>query len=351
MNSRERFITAARMGKPDKVPVAPYIGNYAASIVGTPISEYNTNARKMAEAQIAVWEIFKHDWVVAQSDQYYIAEGYGVVSEQPYNSTPHLKKPAIEELSEVEKLKVPNPYKDGRMPVVLEAVNILRNTFKGEIVVRGPGCGPFSMAAHTMGTEKFLMELAMAEAEEDIDKQKAIFELMEFTSDCLIAFQKAVLEAGSDIATCGDSLASLDVISPAMYEKYVFPYEKKVFDAINPVCKKYDAVSLLHICGNTTKILPLICQTGTNILECDYKVNLKEAKRIVNGQICLAGNVDPSSVLLAGTPDEIRNASIKCIEDTGENGGFILDSGCEVAMYTPIENMKAMIEAARNYNY
>ena len=51
MNSRERIITAARGGKADVIPVAPYIGNYGAAVAGVPISEYNTNSKKMAQAQ------------------------------------------------------------------------------------------------------------------------------------------------------------------------------------------------------------------------------------------------------------------------------------------------------------
>ncbi len=220
MNSRERFITAARLGDPDVVPVAPYMGNFGAAVAGIPISAYNTDGKKMAEAQIIAWEKLGQDVVVAQSDNYYIAEGFGVKIQQPVNTTPHVIKPAIDDLSEVPKLKIPDPYKDGRMHVYLDAVNILKNRFNGEVAVRGPGTGPFSLAGHILGTQNFLMELALAEHEDDGESKKYIMELMEITSESLIVFLKALVEAGSDVAMCGDSLASPDVISYSTYPAF-----------------------------------------------------------------------------------------------------------------------------------
>jgi len=55
MTSRERFLAAARREKPDRVPAAPYNGNFGAALAGTPISIYNTSAARMAEAQLRAW--------------------------------------------------------------------------------------------------------------------------------------------------------------------------------------------------------------------------------------------------------------------------------------------------------
>ena len=348
MTSRERIIKASKGNSTDVVPVAPYMGNYGARIAGVPISQYNTCGKRMAQAQLRAWEIHQQDVVVAQSDNYYIAEGFGCITNQPYDSTPYLEKPAIDDINEITKLKIPDPLKDGRMPVYLEAVNLLKHKLNGQVAVRGPGTGPFSLAGHILGTEKFLMEIALAEAEDDCEKKKQIHELMELTSDALIKFLTELVKAGSDFAVVGDSLASLDMISPKYYYNYVFQYEKKVFDKLKPICEKHNAVTLLHICGDTTKIFPKICETGADIFECDYKVNLKEFKEISRGRVSLMGNIDPSSILLMGNENDVTNAAWKCMDDAA-GSGFILGSGCEVAMDTPQENIKAMVNAARNY--
>ncbi len=352
LTSLERIICAARLRVPDVVPVAPYVGNHGAKIGGALLGEYCSNGKRMAEAQYRAWEIYGQDAVVAQSDNYYIAEGFGTVVEFFKDSTPALKKPAIDDILEVYRLKVPDPYADGRMPVYLEATEILSGKLKREgICVRGTGTGPFSLASHLMGTENFLVQLATAEADEDAERLDAFRLLMDLTSDALISFARALLSAGANLVQNGDSLASINMISPAMYKKWAFPYEKKYFDAINPECLKYNAASILHICGNMTPVLDCMADTGAQILELDTAVNLAEAKARIGKRVCLMGNIHPTAVLLQGTPEEVEAACEKAIADAGAGGGFILGSGCEVPPFAPQANLKAMIATARRHSY
>ena len=351
MTSRERFLAAARGRRPDKVPAAPYNGNFGAALAGTPISIYNTSADRMAEAQIKTWEALGQDVVVAQSDNYYIAEGFGCVIHQPFDTTPNLVRPAVETLEEIGRLRVPDPYRDGRMHIYLDAVHKLRRHFGPEVALRGPGTGPFSLASYLAGgTEYFLMEIATAEADEDKDRERRLLDLMALSTDALIAFLKALLEAGSDTAQAGDSLASLSMISPSIYEKYVYPFECKVFAAINPIARAKGAVTILHICGDTRKILPLMARTGADILEIDAKVDMGEAKRLVEGRAALMGNLEPTTVLFQGTPELVRREAESCMRSCAAlDGGFILGSGCEVVPKSPLENLKAMVESAHGF--
>jgi len=301
MTQRERFLAAAKRQKPDLVPVAPYMGNFGAAIAGVPIGEYNTDARAMAAAQIRAWELLGQDVVVAQSDAYYIAEGFGCGIHQPKDATPHLVKPAAPDVASACRLSLPDPRSDGRMPVYVEAVRLLRSHFGSSVAVRGTGTGPFSLASYLAGgTENFLMEIATAEAEEDADLERDIKTLMELSSDALIAFLKATIEAGSDIAQAGDSLASLSMISPKIYEKYVFPYEEKVFGTINPIIHERGGATLLHICGDTTRILPLMCRTGADIVEIDSLVDIGAARAAHGGKVAFMGNVEPSRSWMIG---------------------------------------------------
>lgn len=351
MTSRERFLAAATGKSPDKVPAAPFNGNFGAAFAKMPLSMYNTNARNMAEAQIKTWEYLGHDVVLAQSDNYYIAEGFGCVIHQPHDTTPNLVTTAVPSLDEIGRLKVPDPYKDGRMHVYLDAVHLLRERLGDEVAIRGPGTGPFSLASYLAGgTEYFLMEIATAEADEDKETEGKLLDLMELSSDALIAFSIALLKAGSDTVMAGDSLASLSMISPAIYEKYVFPYEYKFFQAVKPYVREKGGASILHICGDTRKILPLMAKTGADILEIDSKVNMAEAKELTEGRVALMGNLDPTTVLFQGTPDLIRREAESCMRSCSAlSGGFILGSGCEVVPKSPPENMKAFVETAHGF--
>lgn len=351
MNSFERYKGAVRHDEPDCVPVAPYIGLFGGVAGGARLDRYCQSGKLMAEAQLRTLELCDTDVVVAQSDNYYIAEGFGIEVEHHEDSIPTETGPAVNSLEEVYDLQVPNPQTDGRMSVFLEAIEILSKQLKNERIIRSPGTGPFSLAGHLMGLDKFLMEIAMVAVEPDEKKEKALRHLMELTTDALIEFHKACIDAGADTVHAGDSLASLDMISPQIYTKWVFPFEKRYFSEINAYGRSKETATILHICGDTTKILSQMAETGADILEIDSKVDLKIAKEMVGSKVCLMGNIEPSAVLLQGTVMEVEHACRKAIEDAGKGGGFILGSGCEVPPRTAVENIQAMVRVGRSYTY
>ena len=61
--------------------------------------------------------------------------------------------------------------------------------------------------------------------------------------------------------------------------------------------------------------------------------------------------IDPVAILLEGDPDTVAVASQQAIEKAGQDGAFILGSGCEVAQKTPLENLIAMRETGRRFRY
>ena len=88
--------------------------------------------------------------------------------------------------------------------------------------------------------------------------------------------------------------------------------------------------------------------TRADILSLDQAVDFKKAKEAVGKEVCLMGNMDPSR-LYCGEPSEIEGLSKTCIKDAGEEGGFILASGCEIPPDCPPENLRMLIHVARTY--
>jgi uroporphyrinogen-III decarboxylase len=91
--------------------------------------------------------------------------------------------------------------------------------------------------------------------------------------------------------------------------------------------------------------------SGADVLEIDHKVDIVQACRIVGPEVALWGNLDPVGLLARGTPDQVEHASshlLKAIRFSGHRR-FVLSSGCTLALETPVENLEAMVRAARAF--
>jgi uroporphyrinogen decarboxylase len=342
MTSRERVLATLERRPTDGVPVGPMMLDLGAAVIDAPIGLFCSDPEVMARGQLALHEQVGQDVIFVGCDNYYIAEGFGCVTELPVDETPHLVRPPLERIGDVDALRVPDPLTEGRMPVMLEATRLVRKAVGDEVAIRTPGTGPFALASYFVGTQDFLIEIGMAKAGMPGSDPQAIHRALDLAADALIAFGRACVDAGADLLHCGDSLASCDVISPADYEEWAFPYERKVLQA----GKETGAKTLLHICGDSSKVLHLYAETGADVIEVDHKVDLALARRLVGERACLIGNVDPVTVLLQGTPELVRTASQRCL-DAAPGGGYVLGSGCVVPRITPLENVRAMVQTAR----
>lgn len=347
MNSLERVRLAASGRVADRVPVGPYLANWTARWAGIPLSLYCTNGRAMAEAQLRAWERLGQDIIFPDSDNYYLAEGFGCVAHIPEDDIPTLAQPAMERFEQVFDLDAPDPEQDGRMPVFLEAIERIHAQVGDEVAIRVPGTGPFALASYLIGLEPFLSELALVHRGRDETQREALERMLDLTTEALICFGLAELRAGAHIIQCGDSLASGSVISPEMYRMWVLPRHQRVFRA----WKEAGALTVLHICGNNSRVLELHAQTGADIVAVDHLVDLRLAKQTIGDRVCLIGNLDPVRTMLQGTPAQVEQQARACLKAAAEGGGYILGTGCEVPLDTSVENLEALVRVGKAHRY
>ena len=344
LSSRERVLRTIRRQPTDCVAVAPYMYDVSVVAAGVSLLDYYTDAEVMARAQLRLHELVQQDVISVGSDNFYIAEGFGCQTTREEQELPALLKPAVDALSGVFEIEPLDPQTDGRMPVMLEAIAKVRAAVGDEVAVRSPGTGPFALASYLIGTQQWLCEVGMIEAGMDGTNEEAVRHALDVTTETLIRFGKACWDAGADIIHCGDSLASCDMISPQTYQRFAMPYQQKVFQA----WKEHGITgSILHICGDSTKVLDLYADTGADLIEIDNMVDLAVAKEKIGERVTLVGNVHTVTDLLQGNPQSVRAAAERCIRQAGGGRGFILGSGCIVPRHAPIENLQEMVRVAR----
>jgi uroporphyrinogen-III decarboxylase len=79
------------------------------------------------------------------------------------------------------------------------------------------------------------------------------------------------------------------------------------------------------------------------------RTDMVRAKEILGKNCCLQGNV-PSSMIVTGSPQEVKEYCRNLIETVGKGGGFILAAG-SISDNPKLENLQAMMAAVREYGW
>lgn len=330
MTPKER-IQATLRGQPvDRPAVTPIFMSWAAGFLGRTYREYYLDGDVLAESQLAVAKAFNLDQVSAISDPWREASAYGMEFDYPEHGVGRPRSVLIRSLQDISRIR-PFAIEQAERPAQrIASVRKMAKAIGRTHSVLGWVEGPLATYADLRGVESMFLDL--------IDNPRMYLTAAEIIIDNQIRFAKAQAAAGADMVGVGDSVASL--ISPPMYQQFVLPFEKRLFDAIHEA----GAAVKLHVCGDISNSIRFMAQTGCDIIDVDWMVALDEARAAVGPKITLAGNFDPSAVLLQGTPQEVANAARQNIEMGGPR--FVLQPGCEVPPGTPEANIRAFCPCA-----
>ncbi len=331
MNSFDRVMNRLRGEPVDRPPNFNIMMQFAAHHIGQPLSRYYQDYRVLCAANFAVQQDFELDLVQAISDPYRETADFGATIEFPDDGLPLCRQPLLQEASDLAGLIAPNPATGRRMSDRLEAIRLMREQVGGQVPVMGWVEGALAEAADLRGVNEIMLDLAL--------EPEWVTELLERVVEVAIAFAEAQVEAGADIIGLGDAVASL--VSPAMYRQFALPYEQRIFAAV----KAKGALARLHICGNTNKILPDMLDSGADIIDLDWMVDIGRAGEIYGARAAVCGNFDPVAVMLQGTPAQVEAATLACARQAGPY--WISGAGCEIPDGTPLENLRAQSRALR----
>lgn len=334
MNSYERVMARVKGQPVDRVPNLCIMMGFAAKYAGVPYHDFCLNPEKMVEANIAVAQKFNLDIVTVMSDPYGEAVDYGMEVEFPEDANPHaVRNLWQDDEPSAESLPLRSIEETTRMKDRVRAIELYAEKVKGVYPIAGWVEGAVAEYCDLRDINEAMMDLA---EEEDF-----LEEVLQRITDQAIVYIKAQIKAGADIIGIGDAACSL--LGPRLYEKYGFPYEKQLVDAIH----ENGALAKLHICGNTGPLLPKIAELGVDIFDLDWMVDYEESVKILHGISSINGNFDPVAVLQESSPEEIRKAVYERLQKGDER--TLISAGCEVPRDTPHENLMAVGEAIVSY--
>lgn len=330
MNSYERVMNRFE-GKPvDRLPNFSLIMMLGAKQVGVTFGEYVSNYRHLVDAAFLFHEKFGFDMVCAISDPMREAAGLGANVVISDDCVPNSPVKRIQKLSDVDTLKVVDPSSSWRMNDRLEAVSLMKKRGGHDVPVVGWVEGALAESCDLMNMQEVFMNL--------LDEPDVMKQMMDICMEQNLLFAEAQVKAGADIIGLGDAASSL--IGHPLYEEFALPYQQKMISAIH----KMGARVKLHICGNVNAVLDLIAQTGADMVDLDYMVDIEKAAEILPDTCCICGNFNPVTVMFQGSSELIREEVGRCKKIRHKNRNFIAP-GCEIPRDTPIENIIALRDA------
>lgn len=339
MTGYERIKAALAGRETDKIPIMLHNFMMVAKEAGLTMKEYRESPKAIADAFIRSIEKYGCDGILVDIDTVTLAGACGVNVDFPETEPARSHGGFMHSYDMLPELKPADVGSYRYVQVWLEAVRLLKEHFGNEIYVRG-NCdqAPFSLASMIRGTENWMMDFYLTE-------EKLLFELLDYCTEATSQFIKLMAQTGCDMVSNGDSPAGPDMIPADLYEKFAKPFTKKVVG----VAHKEGLDYVLHICGNTGIIINHMIETGADGLELDYKTDTQLAFDLMKDRCTLFGNVDPSGVLALGTPELVRQETLKLLDVFSYTNRFVLNSGCALPSSTPPQNIEMFIKTAREY--
>ena len=206
------------------------------------------------------------------------------------------------------------------------AVNAVADDYGERGLVRGHVCcfdifgqpGTWQDACCIAGTQRMIMET--------YDDPVWAHELLAILQARKLTFVRSLAGARYDVLELGGGDASTTVISPAIFEKFVAPYDCEIIAAAHRAGQRI----AYHTCGGMMPILEQIAGMGPDAMETFTPVDmggdvrLAEAKRRIGDKVCMIGGFDQFHFFTGCSPEQTRAEVRRCFEAAGEGGGYIL---------------------------
>jgi uroporphyrinogen decarboxylase len=337
----DRFKEAARLGEPDKVPTAlivdsPWLPGYA----GIDTLDYFLYPEKWLEINLGLLDRFPDAvWIPGFWLEYGMADlpsAFGARIHY-YHDRPPSIEPVTTDIDTWAAAPLPAVEEDGLMPFLLQ----LYGQMEARLRADGLGInmvaarGPMVNAGFLMGINDLMMGLVMQP-----EKISRFLETITTTIINWLHAQLGRLQEPEGIMLLDDVVG---MISAKHYREMVAPHLQRIFAEFDGLIKIYH---------NDTPCAHLhedLANAGFDVFNFTHKVDITEVKRQMGHRVALMGNVAPLDLGVRGTPQEVEQAALTCLDKAAPGGGMILSFGGGVSPETPAENIDAMLRAARNW--
>jgi uroporphyrinogen decarboxylase len=326
MTGKQRIAKAFALEETDRTPWTPFVGCHGGKLIDVDARTYLTDPEMIVRGVEKAVQLYQPDGLPVMFDLQVEAEALGCALNWAKDNPPAVTGHPLEGgAGSVDDLAVPGPDA-GRIGLCIEAARKLRAAHD-DIALYGLITGPFTLALHLLGTEIFM---------EMFDAPEKVQRLMTFCRDVGMAMSDYYLDAGCDVIAVVDPMTSQ--IGPDQFRQFVTPFALDIFSHV----RQAGGLSSFFVCGHAQQNIEAMCECRPDNVSVDENIPLDFVRdTCLPRGISFGGNMQLTTVLLLGEPEDAKRNAVECMEIGGPKG-FILAPGCDLPYATPPENLQGV---------
>ena len=252
---------------------------------------------------------------------------------------PKFKYP-LQNAEAIFKLDIPDV--DESLKYVFDAVKSIKEALNGRVPLIGFSGSPWTLATYMIegqGGTDFMRIKKMMYSRPDLMNH-----ILKINAETVSRYLACQIKAGADVVMLFDTWGG--ILAHHEYEQYSLNYMKVIISHLNIL--GFEKIPKIIFSKGGGQWIGKQAQVGADGIGLDWQTNLNKARKEVNDQVTLQGNLDPS--ILLSEPKVIEAAVKKVLDDYGIGEGHIFNLGHGITQFTPVENVSAMLETIRKYS-
>lgn len=287
-----------------------------------------------AEASVQPVDELDVDVAIVFSDILVIPEAMGLDYEMVEAKGPRFPK-VIENQADIQELLSGSAAAE-RLEYVYAAIRQTRHALAGRVPVIGFAGAPWTILAYMVegsGSKTFSKARRLLYTEPVLAHA-----LLQKITETTIAYLKGQVNAGADLLQLFDSWAG--ELTPAQYREFAIPY-------LHQICAALPEVPKTVFAKGAWFALEDLAEIPCAVIGLDWNIPAAFARARTTPDKILQGNLDPCALyadrasIVSKTEDMIRQFGRRHIVNLGH--GVYPD--------TPLEGVKAFVDAVKNYRY
>jgi len=287
-----------------------------------------------SEVSIQPVDIIGVDACIIFSDILVVPEAMGMkLFIEEDKGGPRFEDP-IRSRSDIDRLKVPDPNHE--LKYVMDAVRLTKKKLDGRVPLIGFAGSPWTLAAYLVegkGSKNFraIKELIYS-------NPKDAHVLLDKLARTVAAYLNAKIEAGVQAVQIFDTWGG--ILPPDEFREFSLRYIAQVLKLL-----RRNGAPAIVFCKDCAHSLEAIADTGCDVVGLDWSIDIGKARMMIGSYTALQGNLDPT--VLYASPEHIREEVKKILEKFGKGPGHIFNLGHGILPDTPVENVKAFVQAVK----